>query len=586
MFEELVQINIFIRGEKINSKYNVIFNKNPNILNNLFECTKFAPNDYSIYERLLLVFFNYTTIPICKTCKVNPVHFNVSKRIFRDFCCTVCSNSNTEKSSTVVKTKRKKYGEKLEIINEKTQNTNLERYGVITPLLNNEIKLKIKDTTMERYGVNHISKSEEIQNQKKLTNLEKYGVECTLSNPIIREKIKQTHLNKHGHITNLIDPNQIQHVKQLNMERHGAEHHMKTDKFKQKVKNTHIQKYGKHHKQRHISDENLAKLKDKNYLIEQHHVNKKSLSHIADDLGVNITLICSTMKQFDIEVKHHYQSKGERQISDWLISLGMNVKLRVKDVIKGELDIWLPDHNIAIEYCGLFWHSEQLGKDKWYHHKKWRQCNDLGIRLFTIFDDEWQNNSEIIRKLILNVLKIRDELKINARDCEVVGLSLDQQSKFLNQYHIQGSVLGGHNYGLLFNGQIVSVIVVKREKGIWYLSRYCTNCNVRGGFSKLMKYCVDIHNIESLTTFADLRYSVGALYEHMGFELIETIPPDYFYSLDGHNKLHKFNMRHQKIKEVLTNYDPELSERENCNNHNVLRIWDCGKLKYSWNKLI
>jgi hypothetical protein len=117
-----------------------------------------------------------------------------------------------------------------------------------------------------------------------------------------------------------------------------------------------------------------------------------------------------------------------------------------------------------------------------------------------------------------------------------------------------------------------------------YLNRYATNCRVPGGFSKLLKYFQTNYEWQQLISFADLRWSNGGLYEKTGWKLDSILPPDYYYSPDGRNRYHKFNYRRKNLPKLLKDFDPELSERENCNNNGILRIWDCGKLRYIINK--
>lgn len=60
------------------------------------------------------------------------------------------------------------------IIRKKTKETNLEKYGVISPIQNDLIKEKIKNSTLEKYGVENIFKDAEYMKKKMK---EKYGVE-------------------------------------------------------------------------------------------------------------------------------------------------------------------------------------------------------------------------------------------------------------------------------------------------------------------------------------------------------------------------------------------------------------------------
>ena len=67
------------------------------------------------------------------------------------------------------------------------------------------------------------------------------------------------------------------------------------------------------------------------------------------------------------------------------------------------MDFYLSEHNIAIECCGIYWHSElSSGKDRNYHYNKYKDCKDANIQLITIFDDEWNNNTDIVKQLLVN----------------------------------------------------------------------------------------------------------------------------------------------------------------------------------------
>ena len=65
----------------------------------------------------------------------------------------------------------------------------------------------------------------------------------------------------------------------------------------------------------------------------------------------------------------------------------------------------MPKLHIAIEYNGLRWHSEEFNKDKNYHLNKLIKCNEKGIRLIQIFEDEWIEKQEIVLKKIKHILQ-------------------------------------------------------------------------------------------------------------------------------------------------------------------------------------
>lgn len=70
-----------------------------------------------------------------------------------------------------------------------------------------------------------------------------------------------------------------------------------------------------------------------------------------------------------------------------------------------ELDIYIPDLKIAVEYNGLYWHSIEQGIDKYAHRNKSLACRQLGIRLIHIY--EFEDLDEQIN-LLNNLIKGQD----------------------------------------------------------------------------------------------------------------------------------------------------------------------------------
>ena len=81
------------------------------------------------------------------------------------------------------------------------------------------------------------------------------------------------------------------------------------------------------------------------------------------------------------------ESTGELEICQYLDELGVSYVRRTRKIIAPrELDIFIPSHNIAIEYNGSIWHSEWAGKLKNYHLDKYDDALAKNIRLLQIFD--------------------------------------------------------------------------------------------------------------------------------------------------------------------------------------------------------
>ena len=69
-----------------------------------------------------------------------------------------------------------------------------------------------------------------------------------------------------------------------------------------------------------------------------------------------------------------------------------------------ELDLYLPDLKIAIEYNGTYWHSSKNNKNIEYHLNKSLLCRKLGIRLIHIYEFEpYQTQLQLLKDLILGI---------------------------------------------------------------------------------------------------------------------------------------------------------------------------------------
>lgn len=245
-----------------------------------------------------------------------------------------------------------------------------------------------------------------------------------------------------------------------------------------------------------------------------------------------------------------------------------------------QLDIYIPSLNIAIEYCGLYWHTEKFGKHRNYHKSKFDQCKKLDIKLLTIFSDEWQYNKQLIKDKISNMLGTSVARRLHARKCSVVDITTTEKKNFLDLYHIQGNCKSSKNFGLMYDGELVSVAAFKKNTDDYELIRFASSCNVAGAFTKLMKFSITSMDVSKIITFADLRWSNGDLYANSGWELDKILQPDYRYVI-GNKSYHKANFRRASLQSRLgTLFDPNASEYENCTNNGIYRIWDCGKLKF------
>ena len=100
-----------------------------------------------------------------------------------------------------------------------------------------------------------------------------------------------------------------------------------------------------------------------------------------------------------------YKSKAEQEIKEYIETIyDKQIITSDREILNGkELDIYLPDINLAFEFNGIYWHSNNY-KSKKYHYNKYKKCQDKNIRLYQIYEDDWRDNQELIKEHIKNLI--------------------------------------------------------------------------------------------------------------------------------------------------------------------------------------
>ncbi len=494
-----------------------------------------------------------------------------------DYLCRKCK---------LVKNNLLKYGVEnvfqLESTKEKIKKTNLEKYGVENISQSEEIKEKRKNTSLEKHGETHHFKSSLIKEKTKKTNIDKYGVENISMLDDIKEKKEETSLKNRGVKYIFLDNDFKNRVKKDNLNKYGVEELFNSEIIKEKIKKTNIERYGFEIP----SKSNKVKQKIKKSVTEKLHnnilsENKNIISIDADNRIFNIfcsdcqseyeityslfykrretlTTICTNCNVID---KH--QSGKEILLQKFIEENYKGKIVYNKRLENKEIDIYLPNLNLGLEFNGIYWHSD-IFKGRNYHKEKTDICKNNNIQLVHIWEDDWDYKNNIIKSIILNKLNLTTN-RIYARNCKIIEITDNEEYRnFLNENHIQGYVGASKKLGLFYNNKLVSIMAFKKSKFNEYeLSRYCSllNTNVVGGASKLFKYF--INNIGNrVTTFSDNSYSNGKLYEKLGFKKVKELKPDYKYIVSN-IRIHKFNFRNKDVS-------------------NINRIYDSGKVKYEF----
>lgn len=412
-------------------------------------------------------------------------------------------------------------------------------------------------TNVEKYGVPHYALSEEFKGKAAKTNKQKFGVEYASQSDEFKRAVRKTVLDRYGVATAL-------HINQ--QERFSKE------------------QLSNHHMFSNISAEVIDRIHDRDWLLDQHITQRKSLTEISNMLnGYDINSLSRRLRVLDIPIKRYMQSAPEKELTSIISSFGLQVIERDRTIINPrELDIYVPSKRVAIEYNGLFWHGENCIPDD-LHRNKYLECKRKGIRLVTIFEDEWLERKDIVISKLKHILGVNDSPKIYARKCIVKNVTRKEKVEFFELNHIQGDGPSSINLGLYSNSVLVACVGFMVSGTTATLNRYATSSHVVGGFTRLLAHSIPLLRSIGATkidTFADLRWSEGDVYTSSGFTIEREITRDYQYVV-GKIRVHKFNFRHGGGLKKLKAYDPSLSEHQNMLANNIFRIWDCGKLKFS-----
>lgn len=287
------------------------------------------------------------------------------------------------------------------------------------------------------------------------------------------------------------------------------------------------------------------------------------------------------------------KSFAQTEVADFLKQFDTIVTNDRTVIAPYEIDIWMPERKLAIEYCGLYWHGEELNREeaRAAHVRKWKLCQEKGVRLVTIFEDEWLTKRVVVEGFLRSILNA-PSIKIGARKLFVKEVDYKTAKSFL-EYHLQGAA-GGFSLGLWDKDKLIAVAVFAKpnasrarndKDGTWELARYCVHPQYRvmGGLSKLIAAFKVAHpEAQSLLSYSDNRWSEGGIYKATGFEMEAVNPPSYWY-FKSHTQGPRFHRYKYRKSEALKLFGGEGTEWEINSRNGLDRIWDCGTTRWRLN---
>ena len=294
-------------------------------------------------------------------------------------------------------------------------------------------------------------------------------------------------------------------------------------------------------------------------------------------------------KKYNLYCDFHFNSLNysskEKDVLDFIKTNYNGVCFNNYREFKSELDIYIPEFGLALEFNGIYWHSDKF-KEHDYHYNKWKLCKENGIKLLQIWEDDWDCKQDIIKSIILNSLNLTQN-KLYARKTSIKEVT--DPKYFLNENHLQGWCQSSINIGLYYNDDLVSLMTFGKRKisgsDTHELLRFCSklNTNIIGAASKLFNFFINNYEFNNIISYASCDISDGSIYKILGFKEIGHTGLNYWWFKDG-KKYHRSKfMKHKLVKE---GFDISKTENEIMKEQGFLKIYGSGNLKFLFSKTL
>lgn len=327
-------------------------------------------------------------------------------------------------------------------------------------------------------------------------------------------------------------------------------------------------------------------------VVEENKTFYVSMTHTC---GTNIKVQAQTVRKWDFgdglcktcNPVFRGVSKAETSLHDFVQSIQPDTIRHSKLPSGLEIDMLIPSKKIAIEYDGLYWHSDKVGYSATKHLDKTIECEKQELQLIHVFEDEWIKQPDIVKSRLQSLLGKGE--RIFARKLFLdMNVSSKEAGMFLERTHIQGNAVASKKIGLRdANQRLLAIMTFGRsrfDKSIdWELIRYASelNTNIVGGASRLFS-AFKKSNTGSVISYADRRWSQGKLYHVLGFQFVRETAPAYHYFKGDLRENRQTFQKHKLEKAFPEIFSAEKTEYEIMSEAGWNRIWDCGNLTFIW----
>lgn len=223
-----------------------------------------------------------------------------------------------------------------------------------------EVRNKVLETTknnlLEKYGVINVQQIQEVREKTKRTCLEKYGNEYAIAAKETKQKISDTQKSKLKNYKGLIKTDDVSKI-------YGTGWYQTPVR---KALNIEIIMKGRY---AYIRESDISKIEDYLHSDLRHSKKESELLQFLESI-------------YTKEIFHNYKNKTA--------------------IYPYELDFYLPELKLGIEYNSLYYHSLEKGNTETYHLMKSLLCRDKNIRLIHIYEfEDFEQQKQLLKDLIL-----------------------------------------------------------------------------------------------------------------------------------------------------------------------------------------
>lgn len=259
-----------------------------------------------------------------------------------------------------------------------------------------------------------------------------------------------------------------------------------------------------------------------------------------------------------------------------------------KIIIQGkELDIYIPEKKLAIEFNGNYWHSD-IFKDSNYHQEKTLACMRKDIRLVHIFEYEWDDTlqKQKIKSLIHDV--ICGTQRVYARSTTVKEIDNIEALDFEDKYSLLNKENASISLGCYYDNELIGIMTFKisrfKSDKQFELIRFCfkPGLTVIGAESKMLRYFLRNYNVRSIISYCDLSKFTGKSHLKIGFKTDRnnlTRPEYVWVKSDGTEIATKYEVNKSKLITLGLGTD-EQTEDEIMRNSGYFKVYNSGNLKF------